>query len=307
MSLDRCLEEISSNGAQINHGVLIELSDMTPPELGKFAKTWVKVAAERRQDIVDLLGEMAESTAELDFSAVFRLCLKDSDVAIRQKAITSLWESEDRSLILALVELLKSDDSHEVRASAATALGKFAALAQDNKTLSRDRELVSDSLLKALANEEEHPEVRRRALESVATFNIPTTDGYIRWAYESSDRKMKSSSLFAMGKTGDPRWLPLLFKELQSPSPVLRYEAANALGEMDEEEASSHLVPVLEEDDLEVQLAAIGALGKIGGSLAKKALKSYLKRGDPGLEDMVREALENLRAFEEPLGYHYEA
>ena len=116
---------------------------------------------------------MAEDNAELDFSSIFRLCFKDPDDVVRQKAITGLWEFEDRSLILSLIELLNSDSSGHVRASAASALGKFAALAQDGKILSKDGELVKACLIKALQDKKEWLEVRRRALEAAAPFNTP--------------------------------------------------------------------------------------------------------------------------------------
>lgn len=306
MSLDKCLQHISEEGTPVSHPPLVEITNLSPGELGRFARVWFKVPTLRRQKIVECLVELAEDSSELDFSAVFKLCLKDSDQLVRQKAITGLWEFEDRSLILSLVELLRLDSSAEVRASAAMALGKFASLAQDRKILPKDGELVNGSLAAALHDEEERLEVRRRALESVAPFNSPEVNRYIHWAYESDEIDLKCSSIYAMGRTGEPHWLPLVCKELQNPNPPIRYEAANACGELDEPETTPNLIPLLQDDDLEVQGAAIRALGKLGGSLAKKALKRCLKIGDPALEDGIREALEAIEATEDPLGFNNE-
>jgi HEAT repeat protein len=267
---------------------------------------WFDVAPQRRSKVVEGLAEMAENTAELDFTSVFKLCLKDSDEAVRQNAIGGLWEFEDRSLILSLVELLKSDSSEQVRASAATALGKFSSLAQDGKLLSRDGDVVMASLMGALKDEGEWREVRRRALEAVAPFNSPDIEQYIHWAYDWEDIDLKCSSIYAMGRTGNPRWLTFLFKELQDPRPPIRYEAANACRELDQEDAAPYLIPLLQDDDFQVQLAAIGALGEIGGTLAKRALRRCLKGGDPVLEDAVRDALENIKAMEDPLAFNTE-
>ena len=306
MSLERCLQHIIEEGTPLSYPALIELSDLTPAELGRVARTWFKMPTEHKQKVMERLVEMAEDNAELDFSAVFKMCLKDADELIRQKAINGLWEFEDRSLMVSLVEILKGDDSGQVRAVAAMAMGKFASLAQDGKILSRDGELVKGSLMKALRDDNEWLEVRRRALEAVAPFNSPDVNKYVHWAYDSDDLNLKSSSLHAMGKTGEPQWLPLLVRELQNPSPPIRYEAANACGELDEEEAAPHLIPLLQDDDFQVQLATIGALGGIGGSLAERALRNCLKKGDPILEDAARSALENIQATEEPLGFNYE-
>lgn len=306
MSLETCIQQISEPEASLSFQALIELSDLSPKELGMLARAWYKVTPERKRKVIERLVELAEDNAEIDFSSIFKLCLKDSDDTVRRKAISGLWEFEDRSLITSLVELLKSDDSSHVRASAAIGLGKFASLAQDGKLLSKDGELVNGHLMEALRNEEEWMEVRRRALESVAAFNTPDINEYILWAYDSVDLSLKCSSIYAMGKTGDHQWLRALFNELQSPSPPIRYEAAAACGQLDAEEATPHLIPLLQDDDFQVQLAAIDALGEIGGVLAKRALRACMKRGDTILEDAARNALENVRTLDDPLGFQYE-
>ena len=306
MSLERCLQHIAEVGTSLSSPVLMDLSDLSSAELGRFARVWFKVTPEHKRNVIERLVDMAEDNTELDFGAIFKLCLKDSDEAVRRSSITGLWEFEDRSLILSLVELLESDSSGEVRASSAMALGKFALLAQDGKILPRDSELVQGCLMKAVRDEKEWLEVRRRALESVAPFNTPDIHEHIHWAYDSDDLSLKSSSLYAMGRTGESRWLSLLFRELQNPSPPIRYEAANACGEMDDEDAAPHLVPLLHDDDFQVQLATIAALGKIGGSLAKRALRRSLKTGDAALEDAAREALENIQSMDDPLGFGHE-
>ncbi len=306
MPLENCLQHIAEDGTALSASALTELSDLSPGELGRFARAWFRVLNERREKVIERLAEMAEENAELDFNAVFKMCLKDPDEGVRQKAIAGLWEFEDRSLITYLVEILKSDRSGQVRASAAAALGKFASLAQDGKILSKDGEMVKNALMRALQDDKEWLEVRRRALESVAPFNAPDIDEHVQWAYDSDDLDLKCSSLYAMGKTGDSKWLPLLFRELQNPSPPIRYEAATACGELDNEEATPHLVSLLHDDDLQVQLAAINSLGAIGGPLAKRALRRCLKEGDSALEDAARDALENIQAMEDPLAFSYE-
>ena len=303
MSLESCLEHIADSDTDLSYPALTDLSDLSPAELGRFARSWVKVLAERKCKVIGALVEMAEDNPDLEFSAIFKLGLKDSDRAVRERAIAGLWEYEDRSLIVTLVGLLSSDDAGEVRAAAAIALGKFSGLAQDGKLLPKDSEAVKSSLMEALRNEDEWLEVRRRALESVAAFHAPDVTEFIHWAYNGDDLNLRCSSIYAMGKTGKVEWLDLLFRELQNPNPPIRYEAANACGEMDDEEAAPHLIPLLNDDDTQVQLAAVGALGEIGGSLAKKALTRCMRQEDQVLEDAARTALENIKAMEDPLEF----
>ena len=43
---------------------------------------------------------------------------------------------------------------------------------------------------------------------------------------------MRQSALFAMGRTADSRWAKVVLSELESHEPAMRFEAAQAAGEM---------------------------------------------------------------------------
>ena len=63
-------------------------------------------------------------------------------------------------------------------------------------------------LMDYLEDEIEDLEVRRRCLESVAPFNSEEVEDYIRWAYEDEDQDLRSSSIYAMGRTGATHLAP---------------------------------------------------------------------------------------------------
>ena len=303
MSLESCLESIANPSSNVPVGDFIELSDLSPAELGLFARTWFGITAERQHSIIAALVEEAEDTPELDFSAVFKMCLKDSDEAVQEKAMEGLWEQEDRSIIPTLTQILYSEKSPRVRAAAAVGLGKFTVLVQEGKLLPKDGQSIHDSLMRVLQDQEQPLEVRRRSLEAIAPFNTVDINEYLNWGYHSEDLDLKSSSIFAMGRTGEPVWLPLLIKELQSPEPSIRYESAHACGELGEEDAVPHLISLLQDDDYQVQLAGVTALGKIGGPLAKKVLLHCVKDGDAVLEDAARAELQNVEFLEDPMAF----
>ena len=294
MSLEKCLQEIADADAALSYSSLIELSDPSPAELGRFGRVWLTVPSKRRVQIIERLVEMAENAPQLDFSAVFTLALKDLDETVQEKAISGLWEFEDRSIIPLLLAILQSDRPCGVRAAAATALGKFAHLAQDGKLLSQDSQGIQEALMAVLQDEGGVLEVRRRALEAVSPFNTPHIQQYINWAYKSDDLDLRCSSLYAMGRTQDRAWLHNIIPELQSTSVPLRYEATCACGELGEEDAVPHLISLIEDDDLEVQMAMITAMGKIGGPLAKRALLRCVRTGDESIREAAQEALDNM-------------
>ena len=303
MALEEFLEILADTTADVANADFVEMSDLSPSELGAFARAWYTITVERQRSIITSMVELAEDNPELDFCAVFKMCLKDQDEVVQGKAIEGLWEYEDRSIITGLVQILRSDRSPEVRSAAAAALGKFASLIQEGKLLPKDAEMVRDNLMDTLEDQEEHLEVRRRSLEAVAPFNTATIQEYVSWAYNSDDLKLKSSSIYAMGRTGETNWLPVLIKELQSSEPSVRYETANACGDLGDEEVVPHLVPLLEDDDYQVQVAGLSALGKIGGPLAKRVLLRCIKEGDAVLEEAARGALESVEFLEDPIAY----
>ena len=306
MSLDRCLQDMLKKDALLSYSMLIELSSLSSVEMEQFKETWATVSSKRRLMVIQRLVEMAENNPELHFAAVFEACLKDGDEEVREHAISGLWEEEHRSIVPCLVDMLTSDPSRQVRAKAASALGKFASLAQEGKLLHKDCELVMNSLMQALENEEEDTEVRRHALEAVAPFGTSQIREYIRWAYNNDDIQWKCSSLQAMGRIGESEWSHYVIKEMSNPESIIRHGAANACGELGEEKAVPSLISLLQDEDVQVQLAVVNALGNIGGPLAKRALDRCVKMGDPTLEEASREALEIVEAMEDPLAFHSE-
>ena len=76
----------------------------------------------------------------------------------------------------------------------------------------------------------------------------------------------------------------------------------NALSLIGDEDTSTDLIRLLEDEDPEVQSSAAKALGNIGGGLAKQALHDSLADADEALEEAVREALDEIAFDEDPLG-----
>jgi HEAT repeat protein len=103
-----------------------------------------------------------------------------------------------------------------------------------------------------------------------------------------------------MGHNCDPSWLPILFQELKSDDPEMRYEAALACGSLAEEAAVVHLIPLLEDEDVEVREVTIAALGEIGGRQARSALTRYLDHPSHSMREAVQEALSLVDSAEDP-------
>lgn len=303
MLLEEYLDELGSLDIPVKSSKLVNLSNLLPGELELVKKVWPGIDEGRCRDIVLRLVELAEDNVELNFDEIFRFCLDDPSWKVREEAISGLWECEDPSLVKPLVRLLEDDEAVKVRVAAASTLGKFMMLAALGK-LSSSRSLrAQETLLAVVRNEEEPIEVRRRALESIAPLGIPEVRELIQKAYESKDVKFKASALYAMGKSAESSWLSNLVKELSSDIPELRYEAVRACGGLEDEAAIPHIIPILQDPDLEIRLSAIYALGCIGGSGARQGLNQCLESSDEQIRDAAREALEHLELWQDPLGH----
>ncbi len=307
MTLERYLQDLAQGDGTPSHAELVQLSGLNQLEFGLFRDLWSEIPVERRRALMDRMVSVAEDNVELDYYTIFKHCLVDDDPNVRARAVSGLWECDDRNLVTPLINLLKDDPDEQVRASAAMVLGKFGALAQQEKLLIRDGERIKDVLLHVLDLQEESTEVRRRALEAAACFDTKRISELIRWAYSSEEPKLRVSALYAMGRTGDSVWLSTLIKETESSDPAMRYEAATACAEMGEEDAVPYLVPLIQDDDTQVQVAAIQALGAIGGPLAKRAILRCLKSDDDALEEAAEAALEQMEMEEDPAGFKFQA
>ena len=301
MAIEVFLEAIADESEPLSDVPFHEASDASQDDVIEFARALAYMDEGRRREILAALVEQAEENLELDFTAIFRQSLRDDDDWLVQLGVEGLWEMEERWLIAELVALLRSERGAQVRAAAALALGKFPVLAQDGKVPPQDGELVYRVLMDFLEDEIEDLEVRRRCLEAAAPFNTEELQDYIRWAYDDEDQDLRSSSIFAMGRTGDVAWLPTLLRELESSDAAVRYETANACGELGEQDATPQLIDLLEDDDSEVRLSSIAALGKIGGALARRALLDCVRDGDPAMSDAAQSELENVEFLDDPM------
>ena len=300
------LNDLADEQKPLEPSLLLQLSGLTSEEEADFRDGWPVISVGRKRQILSTLSELGEDNVELDFSAAFLASLQDADEQVRELSALGLWECDDRTAIRPLISLLLDDPSPRAKAAAGRSLGKFARMAQEGKLIPRDGDRLRDALLAVVDNREEDVEVRRRAVEAVATFDSPEIDQIIQDAYGDDDPRLRQSALFAMGRSSNSKWIDTLFREVAHEDAAIRYEAANALGQLTEESAVPHLASLLDDHDPQVQLAAVRALGNIGGRLAKRALLQCIREGDEALEEAAQEALGSIEFDEDPLSFRYD-
>ena len=195
MTITDYLNTLAEDGDALKYSGLLQLSDLSSDESDEFEDAWPEISTEVRRDILGKLTELAEDNLELDFNAAFRSCLADGDDGVRELAARGLWECEDRKIIRPLVGLVKGDPSDRVRAAACITLGRFTALAQEGKLSSRDEVSIRSALEAVIQSPGEELEVRRRAVEAVASLPDPGVEEIIKEAYASGVPELKQSSI----------------------------------------------------------------------------------------------------------------
>jgi len=295
------LERLIAGGETPSAVEVARLAGVGRDELAEFDRLWPTLPVNLRRKVLQIAVELAENDVEMDFSAVFRRALQDPDAAVRATAIEGLWEDDEFRTAEQLAVMLRRDSAENVRVAAALCLAHFTLRAELGSLYPPAAEKVRVALTEAFNDASESVEVRRRALEALGVLSDPGIAELIQAAYRDPNPRMRASAIYAMGRNCDERWLETILVELESENPEMRYEAARAAGELEHPRAVVPLINRLDDPDLEVRLAVIGALGQIGGDVARRALERCARHESPAIRQAATEALNELMLSADPL------
>src|SRR5215813_1946740 len=216
---------------------------------------------------------------------------ENRDAEMRAMAAFSLGQIQNQHAVSVLLERLdpRVEKHAIVRARAIEALGKigsnkFAVAAlgsygvkgiaeaivrnvqSPNEPMSNDSRLVTSMALTALLK------LRQPSTIDVIAGQLRSTDADIRW---------QAANALARIRDGIGAATPFLLTLLDDKEPLVRANAARALGVAKSEEAIDPLIKLLSDKDDRVVASAIVALGAIGD---RKATDPLLALGKPLLE-----------------------
>jgi HEAT repeat protein len=294
MPLDELLSILRDDSTPVPATAIYRLSALPKEDRAALEDAWPGLTVERRRALLSRLVETSEANFEMDFSAVGELALDDPDEEVRCRAIACLWEVQTPSLMQRLIGILDNDPSTAAREEAASALGRFVLLGELGKMTRDLADRVEERLLQVCRSIHEPLDVRRRALESLSYSSREEVSGLIEDAYYHDAHSMRVSAVFSMGRSADERWTAYVLQELESDDPEMRYEAAQAAGELEIADAVPLLTDLLEVDDIELVTTAIWSLGEIGGPEARRALTETAQLSDD--EDLL-EAIDDALAM----------
>jgi hypothetical protein len=288
------IDALSDLDTPLNPRFLYRLSDLEADDLKQLKPIWLELPLWRRKALIEDVEELGATDYLLDFMAFGELVIDDADPGIRLMAVRTLWEYEQSELIPVFLGLIEKDPDAEVRAAAATGLGRFIYAGEIEEIPASKLKKLEEALLK-LVESGEVAQVRRAALESLGFSSREEVSPLIQKAFDSSDRSWKASALFAMGRSANQAWKPAVLSMLVSPIPLLRGEAARAAGELEINEAVPLLLEMLDDPDDNTRSASIWSLSQIGGEDVREALERLYEEAEDEEEiEFLDSALENL-------------
>jgi HEAT repeat protein len=272
-------------------------SDLSREQAAMVRNEWPSIAVERRREIVRFLIQVIDEDLTWQLERLFNIALSDEDSEVRRYAIEGLREENDGQLVGPLVQILLNDSDERTRATAADALGSYVLAGELDELDAALAMRAEEALLSVVSKGAEPTTVRARSLESLAYSGETGLRQLIEDAYYAPEDEIRVSSLIAMGRSADVRWRSLARAELQNPWDKMRAVAAQACGELEAKAALDQLIELVTDESDDVKLAAILALGRIGGNDAREVLEAVRLDEEQELVEAADFALEELMFF----------
>ncbi len=291
--LEETLSVLQTSDSTHNSTLIYGLSQLDETGIKRLEPIWAALDLPYRRTLMHELVEASETNFELDYRKFGHFALGDADTEIRAAAVELLWEDESLVLMRRLIRMVIEDEATEVRAAAASALGRFILLGELGDLPEDQTVAAQDVIIDVLNNLAEDIDVRRRALEAFGNSSHESVDDAIRDGYDHPDRRMQISAVFAMGRSFDERWTDIVLEELQSEDAEMRYEAARAAGELELEQAVQPLSLLAMDDDREIKEVAIWSLGEIASKEATRVLDLLATEAKRAHDDELLEAIED--------------
>ena len=277
----------------VSASVVYGLSELSASERRTLEGDWAQLSAASRRGVLRALIEASEAMFETNYREIALLALGDDDSWVRTAAIELLWTDETVETMRRLMTLADDDAESIVRIAALKELGRFILLGEYGDIPEDVAKEAQDLALRIHKKHDDGLEIRRRALEALSNSSHPDVEALIRSAYADGNHDLKISAIFAMGRTCSRVWRETLLEELDSPDNEIVFEAVTACGQIQLHESVRRIGELVVNDDREVQLAAIWALGEIGGNHAFEILTSLEETiDDEEAAVVVEEALD---------------
>lgn len=238
--------------------------------LKKSAYEKLKDYDDQRIDLVTSLTNYLQDYQDDDVTELFREMTEDPRNQVAQKAVIALGNSKKSEYTDTLLTLYEESANESLKSAALEALGKLGS-----------KEAV-DLLTEVVRDDDNSKSLRWKACSALGKIGGPEVLDTIEYLFGEQDPYLRMYAVQALSNFDSGRSRELLIEALRDDFWRVRKAAAASLGELGTREA----VPILKfkaEHDPErnnVAVAAVEALGKIGGGESYSFLRDFFANGD---------------------------
>jgi bilin biosynthesis protein len=234
-----------------------------------------------RLRFAEVLGEIGEAATPFLLKAL----ANHANVVVRRAAAKTLTIIADPNAVPTLLQSFLHDEDTVVRSSSAGALA-------------RTGEASVPALLDILASAEYAEDTKGHAAWALAFIGSEASD-YLYAALNATSLDVRCAVIGALGHVAqeqvDDKSCGLLIAALTDPEPLIRTEAAAALGQVNYPAAVPHLILAIGDTNLDVQKATINALGKLGDPIALEPLQRLLDDSQDVLRILAKLAIAQIK------------
>ncbi len=258
----------------VNHQITLGTLDPSEPLLRRLVEGLGDPRGLMRLRFAETLGEIGEVATPVLVAAL----ADHPNVVVRRAAAKTLTLIADPTAVPALLQAFLHDEDTVVRSSSAGALA-------------RTGEAAVPALLTILASPDQPEDIKGHAAWALAFIGSEASD-YLYRALDDASLDVRCAVIGALGHVAqeqpDAQACQLLVAALSDPEPLIRTEAAAALGQVHYPAAVPPLLGAIHDPALDVRKAAINALGKMGDPAALAPLQALLNATPEAEPEVVR-------------------
>ncbi len=273
---DLLIEQLDAEDLEIRRSAIVALGRIGD---ARATPALVQILDADAELIIPAASALAKLGDRRAFDALLNL-IGDADAAVRQAVIGALNSLGVPEMPARIIPLLDDEDPN-VRESAVKIAGYFGYPE------------CADLLLERCRDEDER--VRRAAIEHLPYLEDARVVDTLVHALRQETPKVRAAAAGAMAHVESAETVPYLVDALKDEDLWVRYFAARSLGQREAEESIDALAHVAQADKFNhVRIAALNALGHIGGERAAAIAASFVEADDPDLGRAALVALGNI-------------
>ena len=270
------------------------LGDLQEEDRTELASFWGLVSQVRRLRVAHGCRELAQDSSVFRGGALFRFLLSDHDPQIRTEAVRALGLDPEVASFTAVLAQMKAETDEWVRIAAASSIGCFL-LAGELEPWPVPVQTQATALLIGWS-QDGSADLIGAALPNLGFSSRPEVKEVLTQNLVSSWEVRREAALAGIANTADVRWESRIMKVWHEDMELsVRTAALKAAGQLGLQVFLDICLNVIEfENEIQLRLGAIEALGNIGGAVAARGLAYAADTSDEEQFTAAKMAMERM-------------